>query len=68
MITLPFANVVQPLIDVFEAVLKFFHNHVGLSWGLAIVALTMLMRAVLLPVIGLAPWTGWITFEEIEQV
>ena len=43
------ANIFQPLIDVFEAVLKFFHNHVGLSWGLAIVALTILMRAVLLP-------------------
>jgi YidC/Oxa1 family membrane protein insertase len=43
------ANIFQPLIDIFEAVLKFFHNHVGLSWGLAIVALTILMRAVLLP-------------------
>jgi YidC/Oxa1 family membrane protein insertase len=43
------ANIFQPLIDVFEAVLKFLHNHVGLSWGLAIVALTILMRAVLLP-------------------
>ncbi|MBV9335715.1 MAG: membrane protein insertase YidC [Solirubrobacterales bacterium] len=43
------ANIFQPLIDVFEAILQFFHNHVGLSWGLAIVALTVLMRAVLLP-------------------
>src|SRR5262249_30743445 len=43
------ANIFQPLIAVFEAVLKFLHNHVGLSWGLAIVALTILMRAVLLP-------------------
>ena len=46
---LTYANIFQPLIDVFEAVLKFLHNHVGLSWGLAIVALTILMRAVLLP-------------------
>ena len=43
------ANIFQPLIDIFEAVLQFFHNHVGLSWGLSIVALTVLMRAILLP-------------------
>jgi YidC/Oxa1 family membrane protein insertase len=43
------ANIFQPLIDIFEAVLQFFHNHVGLSWGLSIVALTILMRAILLP-------------------
>jgi YidC/Oxa1 family membrane protein insertase len=43
------ANIFQPLIDIFESVLQFFHNHVGLSWGLAIVALTILMRAILLP-------------------
>ena len=33
-----YANIFQPLIDVFEAVLKFFHNSVGLSWGWSIVA------------------------------
>ncbi|MBV9413589.1 MAG: membrane protein insertase YidC [Solirubrobacterales bacterium] len=43
------ANIFQPLIDVFQSILVFFHDHVGLSWGLAIVALTILMRAVLLP-------------------
>jgi YidC/Oxa1 family membrane protein insertase len=43
------ANIFQPLITVFEAVLKFFHNHVGVSWGLAIVLLTVLIRAILLP-------------------
>ena len=26
-----YANIFQPLIDVFEAVLKFFHNYVGLA-------------------------------------
>jgi YidC/Oxa1 family membrane protein insertase len=45
----PAANIFQPLIDVFEAVLKFFHNHVGISWGFSIVLLTIVMRAVLLP-------------------
>src|SRR3954468_13457477 len=46
----PFAaNPLQPLIDVFETVLQFFHDSVGLSWGLAIVALTIVVRALLLP-------------------
>src|SRR4051794_24355280 len=46
----PFAaNPLQPLIDLFEAVLQFFHDSVGLSWGMAIVALTIVVRALLLP-------------------
>jgi YidC/Oxa1 family membrane protein insertase len=44
-----FANVLQPLIDFFEAILKFFHDSAGLSWGWAIVALTIVVRAALLP-------------------
>ena len=44
-----FANVLQPLIDFFEAILKFFHDTVGTGWGLAIVLLTILVRAALLP-------------------
>jgi YidC/Oxa1 family membrane protein insertase len=49
-----FANVIEeafsPLISVFEAVLVFIHNDVvGGSWGLAIVGLTVVIRAVLLP-------------------
>jgi YidC/Oxa1 family membrane protein insertase len=43
------ANIFQPLIDVFETVLQFFHDTVGLSWGWSIVALTVLVRALLLP-------------------
>jgi YidC/Oxa1 family membrane protein insertase len=43
------ANIFQPLIDVFEAVLKFFHNSVGISWGFSIVLLTVVMRAILVP-------------------
>lgn len=43
------ANILQPLIDVANAVLKFFHNSVGLSWGLSIVAITVVTRAVLIP-------------------
>lgn len=48
------ANVIQeafsPLIAVFESILVFIHdNIVGGSWGLAIVGLTVLIRAVLVP-------------------
>jgi YidC/Oxa1 family membrane protein insertase len=43
------ANIFQPLIDVFQSILLFFHNHVGFSWGVSIIALTILMRAILLP-------------------
>ena len=43
------ANIFQPLINVFEALLKFFHDEIGLGWGLAIVALTVLIRSLLLP-------------------
>jgi YidC/Oxa1 family membrane protein insertase len=46
---LVYANIFQPLIDVFEAVLKFFHNSIGVPWGWSIVLLTIAMRAVLLP-------------------
>jgi YidC/Oxa1 family membrane protein insertase len=43
------ANIFQPLIDVFEAVLKFFHNSVGIPWGWSIVLLTICVRAILVP-------------------
>ena len=43
------ANIFQPLINVFEALLKFFHDDIGLGWGLAIIALTVLIRFLLLP-------------------
>jgi YidC/Oxa1 family membrane protein insertase len=50
-----FANVIQdafsPLISLFEEIMVFIHAHlVGGSWGLAIVGLTVLIRAVLVPV------------------
>jgi YidC/Oxa1 family membrane protein insertase len=49
------ANIIQqafsPLIKVFEEILVFIHAHfVGSSWGLAIVLLTVLIRAILVPV------------------
>ena len=39
----------QPLEDAAESVLNFFHDNVGLSWGTAIIALTVCVRAVLIP-------------------
>jgi YidC/Oxa1 family membrane protein insertase len=44
-----YANIFQPLIDVFEAVLKFFHNSLGVSWGWSIVLLTVVIRALMVP-------------------
>ena len=43
------ANIFQPLIDVFEAVIKFFHNSVGIPWGWSIVLLTIVVRAAMIP-------------------
>lgn len=42
------ANIFQPLIDIFEPVLVFMHDIVG-SWGWAIVLMTVVIRALLLP-------------------
>jgi YidC/Oxa1 family membrane protein insertase len=43
------ANIFQPLIDVFGPVLVFLHSIIGGSWGWSIIALTVLVRALLLP-------------------
>jgi YidC/Oxa1 family membrane protein insertase len=43
------ANILQPLIDLFNDVLKWLHNDVGLAWGLGIVLITWLSRLVVLP-------------------
>jgi YidC/Oxa1 family membrane protein insertase len=42
-------NIFQPLINVFEQILLFFHDTIGFGWGLAIIAMTILVRAALLP-------------------
>jgi YidC/Oxa1 family membrane protein insertase len=46
---IPAANILQPLIDIANEVLKFFHDDVGLSWGMSIIALTVVTRALLIP-------------------
>jgi YidC/Oxa1 family membrane protein insertase len=45
----PAANILQPLINIANSVLQFFHNNAGLSWGLSIIALTVTVRALLIP-------------------
>jgi YidC/Oxa1 family membrane protein insertase len=39
----------QFLVDIADEVLVFFHDHAGLSWGGAIIALTICMRTLLIP-------------------
>src|SRR5262249_3496558 len=46
---IPFAKPLQPLIDVCEPVLLFFHNTIGVGWGFSIILLTISVRLVLLP-------------------
>src|SRR3954453_8939310 len=43
------ANIFQPLIDVAEAILRFYHDTVGVGWGFSIVLLTVTVRAAILP-------------------
>jgi YidC/Oxa1 family membrane protein insertase len=43
------ANILQPLIDVNEAILRFWHNTVGFGWGASIIGLTFVIRLLILP-------------------
>ncbi len=43
------ANPLQPLIDLANEVLTFFHDDVGVSWGVSIILLTFVTRIVILP-------------------
>src|SRR3954466_2496074 len=43
------ANILQPPIDINEAVLRFWHNDIGLSWGASIIGLTVVIRLLILP-------------------
>ena len=42
------ANIFQPLIDIFESVIKFY-NGIGVPWGWSIVLLTITVRALMVP-------------------
>ena len=43
------ANIFQPLIDVFQSIIQFFHDALSVPWGWAIVLLTIAVRAALIP-------------------
>ena len=45
---MPLANILQPLVDVADAVLNFFHD-IGFGWGMSIILLTVATRALLIP-------------------
>ncbi|MFL5896837.1 MAG: YidC/Oxa1 family membrane protein insertase [Thermoleophilaceae bacterium] len=47
--TIPVANIFEPLIKFSEGIMKFFHNSVGLSWGMSIIGLTVVIRLIILP-------------------
>jgi YidC/Oxa1 family membrane protein insertase len=46
---IPLADILQPLEDGAEAILDFFHDDVGFTWGTSIIAMTFVIRAVLIP-------------------
>jgi YidC/Oxa1 family membrane protein insertase len=48
-VILPLANILQPLIDVADSIIKFVHNDIGTNWGVAIIALTFIVRLAVLP-------------------
>src|ERR1043165_6161118 len=49
MLPLAFQLAPQFLVDIADEVLVFFHDNAGLSWGGAIIALTICMRTLLIP-------------------
>jgi YidC/Oxa1 family membrane protein insertase len=46
---MPLFSILQPLEDVMKSILDFFHGTVGLPWAWSIVALTITVRIVLVP-------------------
>ena len=49
MTVLAVIGIFQPFVDLAEAIIKFFQEQVGLSWGMAIIALTFTVRLLVLP-------------------
>src|SRR6476646_5340525 len=54
----PLANVLQPLIDFTEAIMKFWHDSIGFSWGMSIILLTFVIRLIILP----------LTFKQVKSM
>jgi YidC/Oxa1 family membrane protein insertase len=49
-VTLPVLSILQPLENVLTEVLKWLHGSAGISWSWSIVALTVLVRMLLVPI------------------
>ena len=43
------ANILQPLIDIADSILTFFHDELSFGWGMSIVAMTVVVRLAILP-------------------
>jgi len=43
------ANILAPLTNVLESIIKFLHDDVGFTWGMSIVGLTFIVRLAVLP-------------------
>jgi YidC/Oxa1 family membrane protein insertase len=43
------ANILKPLIDLNEGILRFWHDTVGFGWGASIIGLTIVVRLAILP-------------------
>jgi YidC/Oxa1 family membrane protein insertase len=48
-VILVFANILQPLIDAADWLLTRLHDDVGLSWGMSIIAMTVIVRLAMVP-------------------
>ena len=48
-LVLPLASILSPLENGAEAIIKFFHNDVGVTWGTSIILMTIVVRAALIP-------------------
>jgi YidC/Oxa1 family membrane protein insertase len=48
-IPIPLADILDPLENGAEAILDFFHDDIGLTWGTSIIAMTFVIRAALIP-------------------
>jgi YidC/Oxa1 family membrane protein insertase len=46
---IPIADILAPLENGAESILDFFHDDVGLAWGTSIIALTVVIRTLLIP-------------------
>src|SRR3954452_25028581 len=56
--TLPIANVLEPLINFCEGIMTFWHDSVGFSWGMSIILLTVVIRLIILP----------LTFKQVKSM